>query len=62
MICNNQQVEFQPTESEINCRMYVAQTILPGQVAFTKLTYDASADLSACSTDATSIESDELHL
>lgn len=45
VVCNTQQVEFQPTETETNCRMYVRQTINGGQVGLTKLIYDTSIDL-----------------
>jgi hypothetical protein len=46
----------------MNCRMYVKQTIQPGQVAFTKLTHDPSVDLTECNMDATSLISNELEL
>ena len=43
VICNQQQVEFKPKQSVNNCRLFVDLTIVPGQIAFIKITYDNSA-------------------
>lgn len=61
VICNWQQKEFHPSESVTDCNMYIEQQVLPGQVAFTKVTYDASVE-DTCTHDGSVIENDELSL
>ena len=42
--------------------MYVSQTVLAGQIGFTKLIYDENIELDSCLHDGNMIESDELAL
>jgi len=65
VICNTQQTELYPNETVTDCNMFVQQTVLAGEVAFTKLTYNATAHLEAdtCSqTAGMTIESNVLSL
>jgi hypothetical protein len=45
VICQVHQDETHPNYQINDCNLYVKQTILPGQIGFTKLTYDATAHL-----------------
>jgi hypothetical protein len=66
VICNTQQTELYPNETVTDCNMFVQQTVLAGEVAFTKLTYNSTVHLEAdtCSQIArnTTIESNVLSL
>lgn len=54
-------MEFHPSKEVTDCNMYIEQQVLPGQVVFTKVTYDASVE-DTCTQGGKVIENDELSL
>ena len=64
VLCNNQQKELYPNQSDYNCQMFVEHSVLAGQISFITIERDMTVNLEKLYVDApgNSIENDELIL
>jgi hypothetical protein len=62
VICNEQEKEYDPSATVTQCRMFVEQITKPGQISFTKLTYDGSVNLETPQSSTQSVSHDTFTL